>query len=317
MLERFPSPTPRISGHRRLEPLGNKVIHGAGQDPEAFRQYFESVGEHKPEIFMTYVALKADMPTYFQWLKQELDAYFPFVLVPQIGLHFTGDARDPNAEPHYEHQVADGQLDGQIQAFCEGLRLLERPAYVRIGFEFNGSWNGYEPETYKAAWLRVVNAFREHHLDNVAAVWCYFPLPGKREHEQGIDRDYLAYYPGDDYVDWWSIDLFSIEEFSRDNTLAFMKDAEARGFPVMIGESTPRWVGGVKGGEETWKKWFVPYFSFIRTQPCVKAFCYISWNWAEYPVWSDWGDARIWVNSVILDHYRQELTHPLYHHATK
>ncbi|GHO89395.1 hypothetical protein [Dictyobacter formicarum] len=317
MLETFPSPIPHTSRRRRLEPHGERVIHGAGQDPEAFKQYFECIGEHKPELFMTYTTLKADMPTYFQRLKQELDAYLPFALVPQIGLHFAGDALDPDPEPHYEQQVADGQLDAQIRGFCEGLRLLERPAYVRIGFEFNGPWNGYEPKAYKAAWIRVVNAFREHHLDNVAAVWCYFPLPGSREHEQGIDRDYLAYYPGDDYVDWWSIDLFSTEEFSRDNTLAFMKDAEERGFPVMIGESTPRWVGGVEGGEETWKKWFVPYFSFIRTQPSVKAFCYISWNWAKYPVWSDWGDARIWVNSVILDHYRQELAHPLYHHTTR
>jgi len=96
----------------------------------------------------------------------------------------------------------------------------------------------------------------------------------------------------------------------------FLKDAEQRSFPVMIGESTPGWVGGVQGGEKTWKEWFVPYFSFIHTQPTVKAFCYISWNWAEYPAWSDWGDARIWVNPVILDHYQRELADPLYHHAT-
>ncbi len=186
MLEQFPSHISRLNFGRRLEPQGDVVIHGAGQDPGAFKQYFGAVGERKPTLYMTYVTLKRDMPAYFRWLKQELDAYFPSVLVPQIGLHLAGDALDERPEPHYEHEVAQGRLDEQIHAFCEGLRTLQRPAYIRIGFEFNGPWNGYEPEAYKAAWQRIVTALREHHLDEVAAVWCYFPLPGSREHERAL-----------------------------------------------------------------------------------------------------------------------------------
>ena len=83
----------------------------------------------------------------------------------------------------------------------------------------------------------------------------------------------------------------------------------------MIGESTPRGVG-VHGGEQAWTQWFVPYFSLIRSQSCVKAFCYISWDWSQYPVWSDWGDARIWANQIVLGHYQRELADPLYQHAT-
>jgi hypothetical protein len=217
--------------------------------------------------------------------------------------------------PHYEQEVADGQLDAQIHALCEGLRLLQRPASIRIGFEFNGPWNGYEPQAYKAAWRRIVSTFRTSGLDEVAAVWCYCPPPSSREHPHGRDRDYLAYYPGDDYVDWWSIDLFSAEDFRLDNTQAFLQDAQQHGFPVMIGESTPRWVGGVRAGEETWRSWFAPYFTFIHAWPAIKAFCYISWNWAEYPLWADWGDARIWINKAILQRYRQELADPVYRHA--
>jgi hypothetical protein len=306
----------RLDFERRLEPRGDVVLHGAGQSPEAFKEYFEVLGEHKPLLYMSYVTLKEEMPVYFQWLKVQLDEYLPYELIPQIGLHLAGDALDEQAVPHYEQEVADGQLDKQIRAFCEGLRLLQRPAYIRIGFEFNGPWNGYEPEAYKAAWRRIVSAFRSAGLDEVAAVWCYCPLPSSREHAQGRDRDYLAYYPGDDYVDWWSIDLFSAEDFGLDNTQAFMHDALQHGYPVMIGESTPRWVGGVQGGEETWRTWFDPYFTFIRTWPTVKAFCYISWNWEQYPIWADWGDARIGENEVILQHYRQEMANALYRHAS-
>jgi hypothetical protein len=292
------------------------VLHGAGQSPEAFKEYFEAMGDdQKPALYMSYVALKDEMSSYFHWLTDQLDSYRPYNLIPQIGLHLAGDARDEQSAPHYEQEIAGGQLDEQIQAFCDGLQLLQRPVYVRIGFEFNGPWNGYEPETYRAAWRRIVSAVRAAGLEQVAAVWCYYPLPSSREHPQGRDRDYLAFYPGDDYVDWWSIDLFSAEDFQLDNTQAFMHDAQQHKYPVMIGESTPRRVGGVQAGDVTWHKWFVPYFSFIHTWPTVKAFCYISWNWAEYPVWADWGDARIGINQKILTQYRQELTDLVYQHA--
>jgi hypothetical protein len=311
----LPSPVPRQQGGHRLEPEGNSVLHGAGQDPEAFREYFTRVGERKPALYMTYVTLKSDLAAYFAWLQHELDAYLPAVLAPQIGLHLAGDARDEHPEPHYEHEVAAGQLDDQIAAFGVGLRALQRPAYVRIGFEFNGPWNGYAPEAYKTAWRRIVAGVRKQRVDDMAAVWCSFPLPSRREHPQGTDRDYAAFYPGDDVVDWWAIDLFAPDELTRDNTLTFLQEAQQRHFPVMIGESTPRGVG-VHGGEQAWTHWFVPYFSLIRSQPSVKAFCYISWDWSQYPLWSDWGDARIWAHPTILAHYQRELADALYRHAT-
>lgn len=81
-------------------------------------------------------------------------------------------------------------------------KALGRPAFVRIGYEFNGRWNGYVPETYIPAWRRVVAAMRAHRLDDVAAVWCYASdirnLP-----------DLMDWYPGDEWVDWWSIDLLA------------------------------------------------------------------------------------------------------------
>lgn len=311
---------PRVDFGRRLEPSG--VLHGAGQSPEAFRAYFQATGLTKPVLYMTYVGLNSDMEAYFAALKRELAEYEPYQLMPQIGLLMTGVEKNPEdqqehtPERHYEDSVASGLFDGQIELFCRGLAQLKRRVFVRIGFEFNGPWFGYAPEPYKAAWIRIVTAMRGHSLDDVAAVWCYCPLPGEREQPWGKDRDYSPYYPGDQYVDWWAIDLFSVEDFTCDNTVAFMWDAASSRFPVMIGESTPRWVGGVVGGEATWRRWFVPYFDFIRAYANVKAFCYIDWNWTNYPVWQDWGDARIEQNQTILEHYCAELAKPLYIHAT-
>jgi hypothetical protein len=103
--------------------------------------------------------------------------------------------------------------------------------------------------------------------------------------------------------------------FTLDNTNWFLEDALTHRFPVMIGECTPRWIGGVQQGDEAWAKWFDPFFTFIRAQPTIKAFCYINWLSDQYPEFEGWGDARIEVNSQLLDLYQAELAHPWYRHA--
>ena len=318
---------PRVNFGRRLEPLGNNVLHGAGQDPgigshydpSPFHAYWEAVSSsHKPAVYMSYVPLKADMPTYFDGLRRALSAYDPYSVVPQIGLYMNGGGLDEMEYGVYDHEVAEGRLDTEIETFCLELKRFQRPVYLRIGFEFNGPWNGYSMETFKSAWIRIVTALRSHKLENVATVWCYCPLPSVREDPNGnrIDRDYLGYYPGDEWVDWWSIDLFSPDMFTLDNTRWFMRDAEQHRFPVMIGESTPRGIS-VQMGDKAWNQWYAQFFDFIRTQPCIKAFCYINWNWDSYPEFNGWGDARIQVEPTILERYSRELAHLMYLHAGK
>jgi hypothetical protein len=304
----------RLDSGRKLEPSGNVVLHGAGQSPEAFRSYYAAVGGNKPLLYMSYVSFQDDLPAYFATLRDELRSYTSSSLIPQIGLYMNGGGLDEHPVPPYDEAVAAGLYDTQIAELCAGLKSLACPVFLRIGFEFNGPWNGYRPESFKRAWIRIVEALRREGLDEVATVWCYCPLPSRREQPWGVDRDYEAFYPGDDVVDWWSIDLFEVADFYIDNTRWFMEDATQRQFPVMIGEATPRKVG-VNEGETAWQKWFRPFFDFIYSQPTVKAFCYINWNWTQYPQFHDWGDARIEANETVLRYYQAELANEWYRHA--
>ncbi len=43
---------------RRLEPQRNRVLHGAGQSPDALKEYSDHIGETKPVVYMTYRGLK-------------------------------------------------------------------------------------------------------------------------------------------------------------------------------------------------------------------------------------------------------------------
>ncbi len=285
---------------RKFEPRGDRVIHGAGQSPDAFDNYWNAIGPNKPALFMTYCGLNRISQAWFMRLAATLDRY-PGTM-PQIGLSL---GRDGRPEEHYEHRVAAGEFDEQIAVLCRGLKSLGRPVFLRIGYEFNGPWNGYAPETYIAAWRRLVNAFRERGVDNVATLWCFAP---------GGRPNYMDFYPGDDYVDWWSIDLFSPRHFTAAITLRFTRDALEHKHPIIIGESTPRHVG-VLEGEKSWETWFAPYFRYIRDNPHVKGFCYINWDWAKYPRWADWGDCRIERNEVVRARFEAEMRDPRYIHA--
>ncbi|MBS3091535.1 hypothetical protein J4217_03760 [Candidatus Pacearchaeota archaeon] len=56
---------------QKFEPKGNRVLHGAGQSPEAFSNYCKAVGKYKPVIYMTYV--KAFCYINWDWVKDWKD----------------------------------------------------------------------------------------------------------------------------------------------------------------------------------------------------------------------------------------------------
>jgi hypothetical protein len=293
----------RMNSSALLEPVG-KIINGAGQDPAAFINYWNGMhAENKPAIFMTYVSLRNVTSDWSDALKGEVMRHANKFVIPQIGLSMTVDGT-PSA--HYEQDVAAGLYDSQIAMFIDGLQSLAVPAFVRIGYEFNGtSWNGYQPATYKTAFTRITNMIRARGLE-VATVWC-FAMDGA--------MNFQDYYPGDASVDWWAIDIFSASHFTDSNAPRFLDSARVHQKPVMIGETTPRSVG-VLNGLASWNQWFSPFFTFIHSHPEVKAFCYINWNWSQYPQWQTWGDARLEQNTIVGGNFAGEMDSLQYLHAS-
>ncbi len=300
---------PRNNYNALLEPP-DTVIHGAGQSADAFLNYVQALGTgRRPVIYKAYIGLKDSMGGFFDNLKTQCDYYASACgdyLIPEIGLSMTTDGHSTS---HYEGEVAAGLYDDKINEFCRGLQTLGHPAFVRIGYEFNGlSWNGYEPTTYKAAFIRITNILRTYNLE-AATVWCAaFPLNVE-------SYTYMDYYPGDSYVDWWGIDPFDAGDFTSADMNTFMTAADTYKKPVMLAETTPRHVG-VTDGQADWNAWFEPFFTFIQSHPGVKAFGYIDWNWGNYPQWSTWGDARIETNPQVLSNYIHKVSSPLYLHGT-
>lgn len=298
----------------KLEPK-DTVLHGAGQDVNGFLDYCNVLGpDRTPQLYMTYIGLGRPVSQVTAWgerLKKELEESNIEGLVPQVGVSLTRGGKE--AGDGGEKEIADGSKDESIEAFCEALKALNRPVFVRIGYEFEGSWNGYRPDTYKAAFIRITKALRKHKI-NAATVWCSAGASAGNVPHEWV----MKYYPGDEWVDWWGVDIFSPQEILSEKVRTFCADSAKHKKPVMIGESTPRYVGVLKG-KASWDEWFRPYFKLIRTRPEIKAFCYINWEWAYWSdklgfQWHDWGDCRIEQNEYVTRMYKDEMDSPLYEH---
>lgn len=280
------------------------VLKGAGQDVAGFADYVATLGPaHVPAFFMTYVGVRGTVESARDWgerLAHDLAPY-PADVGVQVGLSFTTDGGGAAAQ--YGPEVAAGSHDARIDALAEALAALGRPVYVRIGYEFAGGWNGYDPESYRTAFRRITERMRVRCPD-LATVWCAIPIDRLERH--------LEFYPGNDVVDWWGLDVFEPVMFSRPVAHDLMRAAHEHGKPVMIGEATPARVGADRG-RVSWEGWYRIYFEFIDRWPGIKAVSYINWQW-NATRWA-WLDARLsqldgYARDEVLERLRSERFRP-------
>ncbi len=290
---------------QKFEPKGCKIIHGAGQSPEQFKKYWDVVGNYKPLIYMEYVRLGEVKEKLLK--KIEIMHSISPNLCLQLGFNLK-----PRNEKEKCKEVSEGHYDDELLSLIKTLKDLKNPVFLRIGYECNDPTHNYNPQHFILSWKYIVDTFRKHHVTNVAMVWSVCTA---------FNRDLgelMNYYPGNDYVDWFSDDLFGARHFTEKNNLKiitedFYKESKKHKKPMMIGESSAAGIG-VDKGKESWDGWFKPYFQWIHSHPNVKAFCYINWDWGKDWKQPEWGNCRIEENVYVQEKYLQELSRSEYIH---
>ena len=264
---------PRTFYHRRLEPV-DTLLQGAGQSDRASFNRYSAATATTPTLYMTYTGLRDDIPAYFAQLTADLAQVDTpgHVTVPQIGLALNRGT--PTS--HYEAETATGTDDPAIAQLCTGLRALHRPVFLRPGYEFNGPWNGYRSVAYVAAFRRIATALHSC-SPGIALVWNWSPDAELDAEAAGyspatVAQRLQAFYPGDDAVDWWALNLFTPQGITAAVTTTFLQAAASSGHPVMVAESTPRGFSTTDAAVRD--TWFVPWFNLLRADPGIKAFCY-------------------------------------------
>lgn len=195
--------TDEASGYRQKRQVFVGVFReGAPANINHIKKYEEQTG-NKPAMIMWY---------------QDWDQNFPQAAAMNAVKY--GAVPHIVWEPWYwsDHskvQLKDiiaGKWDNYIRTWAQEIRSFKHVIFLRVGHEFNIEgypWgiinNEKNPEIYIKAYRRVVDIFKKEKVKNVRWVWCFmnYSYPKKTW------NDWVAAYPGDEYVDWIGIDGYN------------------------------------------------------------------------------------------------------------
>ena len=175
----------------RLLPTDGSTIHCAGQVNQNLTdmgQYDTSINSftnysnylpsgNKPQTMMVYFGLTLDVPIITAYFNNLTSIMNSASLTPsttyygiQMGLWFY----DINGNT-FDCDIMNGKYDDNINEMIKGFNKLQRPVWLRIGYEFNGQWTYFNQTCYKGAYQRITKALRADKFCNssCATVWDY------------------------------------------------------------------------------------------------------------------------------------------------
>jgi mannan endo-1,4-beta-mannosidase len=114
-------------------------------------------------------------------------------------------------EPEFQlSDVIAGTYDSYIREFATAAKNWGHPFFLRFDWEMNGNWfpwsegvNGNKAGEYVAAWRHVHDIFTQVGATNATWTWCPNVDSANEFH------DLASLYPGDEYVDWTSLDGYN------------------------------------------------------------------------------------------------------------
>ena len=180
--------------------------------------------------------------------------------------------------------VLSGAYDSMIRARARSLRALDKPVFLRFGWEMNGNWSPYDgthantpgttdgPGKYIQAWRRIHSLFDAEGATNVVWVWC----PNATDVPAQPWNHWSRYYPGDAFVDWVGVDAYNwgtTHTWSSWTSLAstisgIYADYGSRK-PIMVAETASTEQGGDKSA------WIRSLRSTLKTRfPSIAALVY-------------------------------------------
>lgn len=313
----------------RFEPPDGSVYHGCGWNGDSSQARYSAMFpvNHHPLILQVVADMPGprgfDVRRVMQSLTQPI--VHPDSQFIEYGLHF----RERDTTMLDSVFALTGEMDHYIDTLAIALRAVNRPFFLRIGFEFNGYWNPYHPYIFPLAFRKLATELRARAVPEFASVWCYEP-DAAADFADSTAQGW-KWYPGDDIVDWFGLDPFDMEHFNpalpdtqrgqitpKGKTEAFLRFAQQRGKPVYLNELSARHVFIVHdtldpqgdSGRADWEYWFEPFFRFIHNHPDIKGWNYINLDWTRYEPYRTWGDARLQINSYIRFRWVDSLMAP-------
>lgn len=301
-------------------PPNDKLLMIIGQDSDTISEYIANTPEDNIEGVTLYSQLKSNNnnETLFGivnkgfWNAGDVDFNKTLYESPKAALAL-GLAIDTCNQDNHPQNIADGRYDDTLTTLVDYLKgLAPRKVFLRIGYEFDGPWNCYQPTSYKAAYRYIATELSDANANNVATVWQSAVWPdgyGNENYNTANPEHFDNWYPGDDVVDFVGISIFyrnlSLWNYQPPTTpdagqQAAVTFARNHSKPVMISESAPQGYRLEKltvspihenkpqptTAEEIWQQWYAPYFDFIKAnKDVIKVVAYINTHWDSQGMW--------------------------------
>jgi hypothetical protein len=141
--------------------------------------------------------------------------YFKYVGYGQpFPYKWVKDLHVQQAVPHIAWEPNDGlsavRDDEYLHGWAQAAAHAGGPVFLRYASEMNGNWMPYsgDPDLFIAKWKLVYRIMHEE-APNVVMIWCPYATPR---------ATIPQYYPGDEYVDWVGVNLYTVYHADGDPT---------------------------------------------------------------------------------------------------
>lgn len=208
-----------------------KYEPGGGMYIGAFVEYDSNIGPNNVQEFN--IITKKNHAIYYTY--HEYGTPFPVNWVAQV--KEAGAAVQLSWEPNRGLDIV--QDDNYLREFAKKAKEAGVPIFLRFASEMNGNWVAWNgnPAKYIQK-FRLVSKVMKEEAPNVAMVWAPNSVPQK---------EITKYYPGDQWVDWVGVNLYSVCFYNGDpsrsavqvnplDLLDFVYQEYADQKPIMLAE---------------------------------------------------------------------------------
>ncbi|QYK53315.1 MAG: hypothetical protein KF824_00140 [Fimbriimonadaceae bacterium] len=207
--------------------------------------------------------------------------------------------------------------DQYLLDFAKGLGETKTKIFLRFASEMNGPWVNYHgsPSKYIEKFRLVANVMKRF-APNVAMVWCPYATP---------TSPIPNYYPGDEYVDWVGVNIYSVTYYDQDpkkpasrvhpvQLLDYIYSRYAKKKPIMVGEYGATHFSALENKPTTdfaKRSIIAMYESLPRAYPRVKCINYFNANNLELAHRKN-NNYAVTQNAEVLNLYRSLISQPYF-----
>lgn len=180
-------------------------------------------------------------------------------------------------EDYEMSKILDGEFDGYIDQFAQGIKDLGLPLVIRLDQEMNADYYPWSDTMsynqrgeYVQMWRYVVDRFRAVGADQYV-IWHWTP----NRVDDIPQKQIASFYPGDDYVDWVGVDGYwrnKSKDYDFDvtfgRTLGLLRALTNK--PVFLGE-----VGATETDDHK-VPWINSFFAEMPKHPEIIGFAWFN-----------------------------------------